>query len=86
MKELLCIAFILFSPNLWSLVEDDVSFIETYDLVKSDVRKKMDGWDVNPTELDTDSYRFKGQARTLIGRSLILTSGWTSMSGRKKEN
>jgi hypothetical protein len=66
MKELILITVILFSSNLWSLVEDDVSYIEEYDLVKSDVRKKMDNWEVNPTKLDEDQYKFKGQTRNLI--------------------
>ena len=85
MKEILCIAFILFSPNLWSLVEDDVSFIETFDLVKSDVRKKMDGWDVNPTELDAASYRFKGQARNLTNWEKLDPYKWLDFNEWAKE-
>lgn len=66
MKTIIFIFTFLFLGQVFALVEDDVTFIEEYDLVKSDVRKKMDGWEVNPSELDEDRFKFKGQARNLI--------------------
>lgn len=85
MRLLLFIFCILFQEPSFGLVDQDLSFIDEYDLVKSNVRPRIDDWDVNPSKLDVDKYKFKEQTANTTDWKNLNPLLWLSFREWKNE-
>ena len=85
MRIILLLIALMTSFSLFALVEEDLLIASEYDLIKTDVRKKMDAWDVNPSKLDKDEFKFKDQARDTTDWSKLNAYVWLDFNIWLKE-
>ncbi|MBT4791443.1 MAG: hypothetical protein HON90_07720 [Halobacteriovoraceae bacterium] len=66
----------IYSTALVALEQNDLDFIYEYDLVRTNVRKKMEDFEVKPMKLDEDEFKYKGQSRETTQWATLKDYEW----------
>jgi hypothetical protein len=79
MKVCIFILTFILVNYCYALDSDDISLIQEYNLIDRGSAIDDEDWNVNPLELDKDSYKFKNQDRNLVDWKNIDQEKWLNI-------
>ena len=75
------IAILIFSSfSSWAVDITSTNLIDEYNLVKTDVSRRGDDWEINSVQIDRDEFKYKGQNRNLIDWDNIDPNEWFDLN------